>query len=83
MNPVDLWSIVDKAGTVGCLILMVVSFSRGWVVPSYVVTDLREQIKAKQREIETWQAYALRSTDLAQQAVSNAPSLNKLAPRGD
>ena len=75
MSPTDLWGIIDKAGTVGCLILMVVAFSRGWVFTANYVASLKEQIKEIRNDRDEWRRAALWGTDVAKRLTDTAAPL--------
>ena len=72
-NPFDLWSVVDKAGTIGCLIVMIMALGRRWVVPSYVADDLKAQGERMREERNQAQAVADRCLATLQQLADSLP----------
>lgn len=39
----NLWEIVDKGGTIALAFLIIVAFLRGWIVPRWAYSELKER----------------------------------------
>ena len=78
MNPNDIWSIVDKGGTVGVLIVIIIAFVRRWIVPNYVADDLKAQLDRMRQERDEWQAIATRGLTMVEQLAASMPNLRKV-----
>ena len=76
-NPLDFWSIVDKGGTVGVLIVIIVAFAKRWIVPAYVADDLKAQVERMREERNQAQAVADRCLSTLQQLADTIPSMRQ------
>lgn len=77
-SPMDFWSVVDKGGTVGVLIVIIVAFARRWIVPSYVADDLQKQLDRMREERNEWQAIATRGLTMIERLADGLPSVRKI-----
>ena len=77
-SPMDFWSVVDKGGTVGVLIVIIVAFARRWIVPSYVADDLQRQLDRMREERDQWQAIATRGLGMVEQLAASMPNLRSV-----
>lgn len=77
-NPMDFWSIVDKGGTVGVLVVIIVAFARRWIVPAYVADDLKIQLDRMREERNEWQAIATRGLGMVEQLAASMPNLRSV-----
>ena len=77
-SPMDFWSIVDKAGTIGLLSVIVVAFQRRWIVPAYVADDLQKQLDRMREERNEWQAIATRGLGMVEQLAASMPNLRSV-----
>jgi len=39
----NIWEMLDKGGTIALAFLVIVAFLRGWIVPRWAYTELKER----------------------------------------
>lgn len=72
----SILALVDKGGTLAMAIIFIVAFVRGWVVPRWAYTDLKERCE----QIST---LAERATELAERQTAAVEELKRRRQRQD